>query len=483
VNALINLAMKSTGLGLEGISKTLGVPVSQLRRLRPETRLPYETEQTLRELTKIGDMAPEFVLLTGGVGNAEKWAELLDYYADMAWENSEAGYNSYYFNREDFERPLLHHMTISTLSDAGILLPEHFPSELNFHSNDSCIDEEEWVHRSQLRDGNMYGCLIRDLYSSLNDVYGFYSAYLSELFDDEEMGLMDTPAENIEPSLMSLAMAKIEVDVELHPRFQEFQRRTNSEFEGWLTIVRQRAYKAGYPVKVEILNLLYDSHDSLGHQAEAESFGFNDSRLHPNVYMNELLVGMRVIHQVLPVILNQLGAMEKFKLNESELGLGRPLTSEPNLVREKMDLSKFKTDGIYDVFISHASEDKDAIVKSLATSLANRGLRVWYDEFTLQIGDSLRRMIDRGIASSRIGLVVLSPSFIKKDWTNHELDGILARTLVGQQQILPIWHEISKQEVLDYSPSLADKVARSTANYTADEIATEIASLLRTQAV
>lgn len=187
---------------------------------------------------------------------------------------------------------------------------------------------------------------------------------------------------------------------------------------------------------------------------------------------------MRVIHQVLPAILKRLGIMSDFKLDESELGLGRSLKSEPNLVREKKDLSEFKSDGIYDVFISHASEDKEPFVKSLAIALADRGLKVWYDEFTLQIGDSLRRMIDRGIASSRIGLVVLSPSFVKKDWTNHELDGILARTIEGQQRLLPIWHEISKQEVLDYSPSIADKVARSTTSYTVDEIAAEISTLL-----
>jgi len=86
--------------------------------------------------------------------------------------------------------------------------------------------------------------------------------------------------------------------------------------------------------------------------------------------------------------------------------------------------------------------------------------------------------IDRGLASSRVGLVVLSPAFIKKGWANYELDGIVARSVSGEQTLLPIWHNITKQEVVDYSPSLADKVARSTATHTINEIAAEIFELL-----
>ena len=132
----------------------------------------------------------------------------------------------------------------------------------------------------------------------------------------------------------------------------------------------------------------------------------------------------------------------------------------------------------YDVFISHASEDKESVVRPLANALVNKGLKVWYDEFELKIGDSLRRKIDRGLSKSRFGIVVLSKDFIRKGWTNYELDGIISKANTGEQVLLPIWHGITKQEVLDYSPSLADKVARNTATYTVEEIASEIASLI-----
>lgn len=110
--------------------------------------------------------------------------------------------------------------------------------------------------------------------------------------------------------------------------------------------------------------------------------------------------------------------------------------------------------------------------------LQQQGLKVWYDEFELKIGDSLRRKIDKGLANSRFGIVVLSKDFIRKGWTNYELDGIITRSVSGEQVVLPIWHNITKQEVIDYSPSLADKVARNTAVYTIEEIACEIAEVI-----
>ena len=133
----------------------------------------------------------------------------------------------------------------------------------------------------------------------------------------------------------------------------------------------------------------------------------------------------------------------------------------------------------YDVFVSHASEDKDDVVRPLAQALRDRGLEVWYDEFALRIGDSLRRKIDAGIARSRFGVVVLSPPFFAKGWPQYELDGLVTRAVSREQVLLPLWHGVSKDEVVRQSPSLADKVALRTADYTIDEIAQEITEVVR----
>ncbi len=156
-----------------------------------------------------------------------------------------------------------------------------------------------------------------------------------------------------------------------------------------------------------------------------------------------------------------------------------PLSSMPSLVQPEAPpgLDTFRKE--YDVFISHASEDKDVVVRPLAHALSDGGLNVWFDEFELRIGDSLRRKIDSGLAKSRFGVVVLSRSFFKKGWTNYELDGLVTRAVSGEQILLPVWHEITKQEVIDYSPSLADRLARSTGTSTVDEIAREIIEVIR----
>ncbi|MBM9514870.1 DUF1883 domain-containing protein [Desulfogranum marinum] len=155
-----------------------------------------------------------------------------------------------------------------------------------------------------------------------------------------------------------------------------------------------------------------------------------------------------------------------------------PLSSVPSLVREPAP-SIDSEDKDFDVFISHASEDKDDVVRPLAHSLKNGGLSVWYDEFELSIGDSLRRQIDKGVSKSRFGVVVFSKHFLSKGWTNYELDGIVTKSVGGEQIILPIWHEITKKEIIDFSPSLADRLARSTSTHTVEEIADEIVNLIK----
>lgn len=157
-----------------------------------------------------------------------------------------------------------------------------------------------------------------------------------------------------------------------------------------------------------------------------------------------------------------------------------PLSSVPSLVQNSPPTGGAEEPvKDFDVFISHASEDKDQVVRPLAHALQNGGLKVWYDEFELRIGDSLRRKIDMGVARSRFGVVVLSRSFLGKGWPNYELDGLVTRSVGGEQIILPIWHDITKQEVVDYSPSLADKLARSTGTHTIDEIAQEIVDVIK----
>jgi TIR domain-containing protein len=118
------------------------------------------------------------------------------------------------------------------------------------------------------------------------------------------------------------------------------------------------------------------------------------------------------------------------------------------------------TEWEWDVFVSHASEDQPDFVEPLAKALESKGLKVWYAPFALTVGDSLRRSIETGLAGSRFGIVVLSPPFFAKEWPQSELDGLVARETGDRTKvILPVWHNITLEEVRRRSPILADRVA------------------------
>ena len=133
----------------------------------------------------------------------------------------------------------------------------------------------------------------------------------------------------------------------------------------------------------------------------------------------------------------------------------------------------------YDVFISHASEDKQAFVAPLANALSDLGVRVWYDEYTLKPGDSLSRSIDRGLSSSRYGLVVLSPSFIGKSWPDYELRGLVSQELEEKKVIIPVWFGVTKRQVLDFSPPLADKFAIDATGRSPAFVAAKVCEVVR----
>jgi hypothetical protein len=113
----------------------------------------------------------------------------------------------------------------------------------------------------------------------------------------------------------------------------------------------------------------------------------------------------------------------------------------------------------WDAFISHAHEDKREFVAALATRLRDSGLKIWYDDFLLAVGKSLRESIDLGLVKSRYGIVVLSRSYFSKDWTHQEVNGLMSRETNGKRVILPVWHKVTREEVRQFSPILADRLA------------------------
>lgn len=135
----------------------------------------------------------------------------------------------------------------------------------------------------------------------------------------------------------------------------------------------------------------------------------------------------------------------------------------------------------YDVFISHAWEDKEGFVDELVSEMRKEGIVVWYDTTQMAWGDSMRQRIDDGLKKSKFGVVVLSPNYIAEDkyWTKAELNGLFQLESVNGKILLPIWYNLNKKDVMDFSPVIADKKAITTASMTAQEIAKELSALLQ----
>jgi len=133
----------------------------------------------------------------------------------------------------------------------------------------------------------------------------------------------------------------------------------------------------------------------------------------------------------------------------------------------------------FDVLVSHATEDKESFTNEFVDILTNEyHLKVWYDALSIAWGDSIHRRIDEGLKKCKFGVVVLSRDYIKKYWTRYELEGLFQRESHGGKLILPVWHNITKKEVEEFSPGLADRNALNTAIMSPHEIAKALVALL-----
>ncbi|HEY6096296.1 MAG TPA: toll/interleukin-1 receptor domain-containing protein [Gallionellaceae bacterium] len=177
--------------------------------------------------------------------------------------------------------------------------------------------------------------------------------------------------------------------------------------------------------------------------------GFADS---PERYRLDSLVFSKRIYLYIDA---ELSLNDKQHLNAIGTTLGLSIqVRDREYVRNCIELSKPAA------FISHDSRDKDTLVRELARNMSVR-CTVWYDEYSLKVGDSLRESIERGLKEAKKCIIILSPNFISNGgWTKAEFDSIYSREIHEKRNvILPVWHNVSKNEVYEYCPRLVDRVA------------------------
>ena len=322
----VELALKKLNCNQSQLAEKLNVSTTQISKWKNHNdHMSVDFYEKFRELCEIGDtISPGFVLAVDSLENAMKWEKCFKYLANQSNENSETGYNCDPLC--DFDEFRILDCTLEALNKLGMTLPKEFPIELDIdHDIEDILDEdgENYDLKYEKFNNNIYIKTTSAIYDSFISVRAFYDVYMYPIMtftDSMEEMYLDQIFE-IEDDLFKLAVSKVELETEVTSDFNQFKYKISKRFLNFINDLKKKAFQEKIPLQVELMDLLDLDYEEISEVVEYNALGFNNRDIHPDIYINELLVGMRTIHQILPEILKKLDI--DFKLDPKELTTGR----------------------------------------------------------------------------------------------------------------------------------------------------------------
>lgn len=141
------------------------------------------------------------------------------------------------------------------------------------------------------------------------------------------------------------------------------------------------------------------------------------------------------------------------------------------------EVEKRATADLKDIFLCHAWEDRKTTAKNLTDLLVENGTSVWFSENEVLLGTNLLREIDKGLAASRVGIVLVTKSFLKRIQGNGIADKELS-ALLSRDQLIPVLDGVTFEELFDVSPLLASRSGLNTSEETMEDIANKLSEVV-----
>ena len=298
---LVSLALKNLDCSQKDLAERLGVSAGQISKWKKHGEyMSGEIEKKLNQICKVGDLPAELILKFGSVENATKWDELFRYLANLAAEEGEGSYDCYQLR--DFDSCDMSLIICGLLDELGVVLPQEAPKVPDYDDDAYDHDFFEFSHVK----------IINAIFESFIGVNDFFTAYFAGL------GNSDNTLEayiELESCLLELATCKVDLDPKVAPNFTSFKYKWLQWYEDKISEIKYKAVQSNEPLREELMKLVTETAGQLLNEAEREVLGWNKGQLHPDIYMHELLQGMRMIRKLLPAILEKLD----IKLSEKDL--------------------------------------------------------------------------------------------------------------------------------------------------------------------